>query len=203
MTTQGLPAVINAFASDHWIFGATLCKVYGCLGGIFGTVSICTMVVIGYDRYNVICRGFNGVKINFCTAVAIIVVLWTYGIVGCCPPFWGWGGYALGNLVYFNIINDYLVTLINISNFLEGLFMTCSYDFFTDDWNHKSYILYAFINNYLFPMLCVIFFYSQIVKAVVSHEAALKKQAKKMNVDSLRSNVVSIPICYYISYIID
>jgi r-opsin len=28
----------------------------------------------------------------------------------------------------------------------------------------------------------------QIVKAVVMHEAALKAQAKKMNVDSLRSN---------------
>ncbi len=41
-------------------------------------------------------------------------------------------------------------------------------------------------------MLIVIFFYSQIVKAVVAHEAALKAQAKKMNVDSLRSNAVSL-----------
>ncbi len=40
-------------------------------------------------------------------------------------------------------------------------------------------------------MLFVIFFYSQIVKAVVAHEAALKAQAKKMNVDSLRSGQVS------------
>ena len=36
ITTQGLPCVINAFASDHWMFGATLCEVYACLGGIFG-----------------------------------------------------------------------------------------------------------------------------------------------------------------------
>ena len=34
------------------------------LGGIFGTISILSMVVIGYDRYNVICKGFNGVKIT-------------------------------------------------------------------------------------------------------------------------------------------
>ena len=38
-------------------------------------------------------------------------------------------------------------------------------------------------------MTIMIFFYTQIVKAVVMHEAALKAQAKKMNVDSLRSNV--------------
>jgi r-opsin len=73
----------------------------------------------------------------------------------------------------------------------EGLLITCSYDYLTDDWNHKSFILYAFICNYVMPMSAVVFFYSQIVKAVVSHEASLKKQAAKMNVDSLRSNVVS------------
>ena len=66
--------------------------------------------------------------------------------------------------------------------------MTCSYDYLTEDWNHKSYVLYAFILNYALPMVIVIFFYSQIVKAVISHETALKAQAKKMNVTSLRSN---------------
>ena len=72
----------------------------------------------------------------------------------------------------------------------EGLLITCSYDYLSEDWNHKSFILYAFICNYCIPMTAVIFFYTQIVKAVVSHEAALKKQAAKMNVESLRSNVV-------------
>ena len=42
------------------------------------------------------------------------------------------------------------------------------------------------------PMVIVIFFYSQILKAVIAHESALKAQAKKMNVDSLRSNAVSL-----------
>ena len=66
--------------------------------------------------------------------------------------------------------------------------MTCSYDYLTEDWNHKSFLVYAFVFNYFLPILMVIMFYSQIVKAVVSHESALKAQAKKMNVDSLRSN---------------
>ena len=77
---------------------------------------------------------------------------------------------------------------IFLSVFTEGLFVTCSYDYLTEDWNHKSFLVYAFVFNYCIPILMVIMFYSQIVKAVVSHEAALKAQAKKMNVDSLRSN---------------
>lgn len=38
-------------------------------------------------------------------------------------------------------------------------------------------------------MTLIIYYYSQIVSFVVNHEKALRKQAKKMNVESLRSNV--------------
>ena len=36
MTTQALPVGINAFASDSWIWSSFGCKLYACLGGIFG-----------------------------------------------------------------------------------------------------------------------------------------------------------------------
>ena len=40
-------------------------------------------------------------------------------------------------------------------------------------------------------MILIVVFYSNIVRAVVAHEAALRAQAKKMNVDSLRSGAQS------------
>ena len=167
MFSQGPLMFINAFNSDFWMWGPFVCRLYGCLGGIFGVVSIMTMVVIGYDRFNVIVKGFKGTKITHPLALLIILAIWGYATASCIPPFFGWGGYML-----------------------EGLFITCSYDYLSDDWNHKSFILYAFVFNYCLPVTLVLFFYSQIVKAVVAHEAALKAQAKKMNVDSLRSNAV-------------
>ena len=68
--------------------------------------------------------------------------------------------------------------------------MTCSYDYLSEDWNSKSFVLYAFILNCCVPMSLVIFFYIQIVGAMVSHEKALRALAKNMNVESLRSNEV-------------
>lgn len=68
--------------------------------------------------------------------------------------------------------------------------MTCSYDYLTMDANHVSFIVFTWIYNFAIPMLANIYLYSSIVKAVVSHERALRAQAKKMNVDSLRSNEV-------------
>ncbi len=41
------------------------CHLYGFLGAVFGTLSIMTMIAIGYDRYNVIVKGFTGTKITF------------------------------------------------------------------------------------------------------------------------------------------
>ena len=58
----------------------------------------------------------------------------------------------------------------------------------TEDWNHQSYILYAFTFDYVILMILVAYFYSQIVKTVFVHEVALRAQAKKMNVESLRAN---------------
>lgn len=37
-------------------------------------------------------------------------------------------------------------------------------------------------------MSLIIYYYSQIVSHVIDHEKALREQAKKMNVESLRSN---------------
>lgn len=45
-----------------------------------------------------------------------------------------------------------------------------------------------FTFSYVIPMSLIIYYYSQIVSHVVNHEKALKAQAKKMNVESLRSN---------------
>ena len=53
--------------------------------------------------------------------------------------------------------------------------------------NERTFLLFAYIFNYFIPMSMIIGFYYSIVKAVVVHEANLKAQAKKMNVDSLRS----------------
>ena len=50
MTGQALPIFFNAWMSDYWAFGVLGCKLYAVHGAVIGTVSIWTMVIIGYDR---------------------------------------------------------------------------------------------------------------------------------------------------------
>ena len=79
--------------------------------------------------------------------------------------------------------------------FSEGQLITCSYEYISDDWNTKSFVMFTLVTNYIAPISIAIFFYSQIVMAVVSHEKALRDQAKKMGVDSLRSGEAVSQLC--------
>nr|CAD7441832.1 unnamed protein product [Timema bartmani] len=57
----------------------------------------------------------------------------------------------------------------------EGFLTSCSFDFLEETSENHSFVMTIFVFSYVIPMSFIIYFYSQIV-------------AKKMNVDSLRSN---------------
>ena len=101
MTTMGPTVTVNVFMQRYWAWGAFGCKVYGFTGAVCGVVSILSMVVIGYDRYNVIVKGFNGVKITPGKALAILAAIWGYSIGISLPPLLGvWGGYTTEGMLY-------------------------------------------------------------------------------------------------------
>jgi len=163
MVTHGLPVGINIFIHRYWMWGVLNCKIFAMLGGITGTVSIMSMVFIGYDRCKVIVGGITAERISTSKALLMVIGLWIYATLSSIGPFLGWGHYGL-----------------------EGLLITCSYDYIKKDWINQSYILYTLITHFIIPMIFVIYFYSKITKAVVSHEAELRSQAKKMGVDSIK-----------------
>nr|CAH0102306.1 unnamed protein product [Daphnia galeata] len=166
MITQFPIFVYNCFNGGVWLFGPFLCELYACTGSIFGLCSICTMAAISYDRYNVIVNGMNGPRMTYKKAASLILFCWAYAIGWSIPPFVGWGKYIP-----------------------EGILDSCSFDYLTRDSATVSYTTCLFVSNYCTPLLIITFCYYHIVNAIVHHEKALREQAKKMNVTSLRSNV--------------
>ena len=55
------------------------------------------IIMIGYDRYNVIVKGFNGVKITPSIAFLMIIFAFGYSTAICILPMLKvWGSYKLG-----------------------------------------------------------------------------------------------------------
>lgn len=110
-------------------------------------------------------------KITWTRSLVINIMLWVTSAAFCVPPYFGWGKYKL-----------------------EGLFMTCGYEYVTDDWNSLSFLSFAFITAYVAPLTIVIYFYFEIVKAVFARQAAMRKVEAKMSADGEAEPVMKLEL---------
>nr|BAQ54772.1 opsin, long-wavelength sensitive type [Macromia amphigena] len=155
--------LINCF-SGTWVFGPLMCNLYAFFGSLFGGNSIWTMVLISVDRYNVIVKGLSAKPLTIKKALLWIILVWLHALVWTLLPMFGWNRYVP-----------------------EGNMSSCGTDFMNKEWFHKSYILCYSVFVYFIPLFGIIFAYVFIIQAVAAHEKAMREQAKKMNVASLRS----------------
>ncbi|NP_001301103.1 ocellar opsin-like isoform X1 [Limulus polyphemus] len=154
----------NCFA-EKWALGPFMCEVYGMLGSLFGCASIWSMVMITYDRYHIIGKGFSVSPMTHSKAALMNIFVWAWSIGWTLAPFFGWNRYVP-----------------------EGNMTSCTFDYLTKDTHSRSYVVIYATAVYFLPLFITIYCYFFIVRAVADHERSLREQAKKMNVTSLRAN---------------
>ena len=116
-------------------------------------------------NFSTIAHPMDG-KLSRGQVMLFIVLIWAYVIPWGLMPLMGvWGRFVP-----------------------EGFLTACSFDYLTDSAETRYFVATIFTFSYALPMTLIIYYYSQIVSHVVNHEKALRAQAKKMNVESLRSN---------------
>uniref|UniRef100_A0A182NLB7 G-protein coupled receptors family 1 profile domain-containing protein n=1 Tax=Anopheles dirus TaxID=7168 RepID=A0A182NLB7_9DIPT len=164
MGTNAFTMVYNCWY-ETWSLGLLMCDLYAFFGSLFGCCSIWTMTMIAMDRYNVIVKGLSGKPLTNTGAILRILVCWLIGVFWGILPMFGWNRYVP-----------------------EGNMTACGTDYLTDDWFHKSYILVYSVFVYYIPLFTIIYAYVFIIKAVSAHEKNMREQAKRMNIQSLRSS---------------
>ena len=159
-----------------------------------------SMVAFGFDRYNVMVKGLEGFEMTYPIALGINAFIWVYCIAVCIPPFFGWGGYALGDKFskIFKFLNPYILHSMCFVSIIEGFLVTCTYDFLSDGFNRKSFVFYAFFGNYLIPMGIMIYFYIQIIKTVIKYHGEAKR-TERINVER-GENVISINLNGFLNW---
>nr|QWV42652.1 ultraviolet sensitive opsin 2 [Byturus ochraceus] len=162
-----LKAPVFIYNSFHkgYALGHLGCQIFAFMGTISGIGGGMTNACIAYDRYTTITRPFDG-KLSRTKALIMILMVWIYTVPWLTLPLTEiWGRFAP-----------------------EGYLTSCTFDYLTNTFDNRLFVGSIFTFSYVMPMSMIIYFYSQIVSKVFSHEKALRDQAKKMNVDSLRSN---------------
>lgn len=63
--------------------------------------------------------------------------------------------------------------------FSEGFLTTCSFDYLTDNEDTRTFVIMIFFWAYVLPMILIIYFYSQLLKSIRTHEKMLRDQVSK------------------------
>ncbi|XP_055689643.1 opsin, ultraviolet-sensitive-like [Lutzomyia longipalpis] len=159
--------IYNSF-NRGFATGVLGCQIFAAMGSLSGIGAGMTNACIAYDRFNVITRPFHA-KMTRLKAILIVLLVWGYTIPWTVLPLMElWGRFVP-----------------------EGYLTSCSFDYLTDTFDNHLFVGAIFVCSYMIPMSMIIYFYSQIVSHVVNHEKTLREQARKMNVDSLRSNTTA------------
>jgi len=112
----------------------------------------------------VIVKGISAKPLTSGGAMARIGAAWASSIVWGILPFFGWNRYVP-----------------------EGNLTACGTDYLSPGMKSHSYLYCYGTFVWFFPLLYIIGAYSQIVSKVFEHEKAMKEQAKKMGIKSLRN----------------
>ena len=157
LITNGVPIALSPFFGNYWSYGSLYCTLYGFAGGVSGIVSIWTMVFIGYDRYKSITNKYKTPSFTSKQAMFALIFIWVYPTLIMLPPALGiWSRYAL-----------------------EGLLLTCSFEYCVDTVDNATYVVFLTFTSFVVPMMHIIYFYYFIVKTVKKFFSALRSSDNK------------------------
>ncbi|KAK5650064.1 hypothetical protein RI129_001093 [Pyrocoelia pectoralis] len=136
--------IFNSIAQGPAL-GSLGCRIYGFVGGLSGTASICTLAAISLNRYYVIKfplnMRFTGARSKIC-----IVIAWIYSVIFSSIPLFD----------------------TNLGSYVpEGYLTSCSFDYLSQNADVKLFILIFFTAAWLLPFVLISFCYMNIWKVVL------------------------------------
>nr|BAM95290.1 UV-sensitive opsin [Leptidea amurensis] len=159
------PVFIYNSAMRGFAAGALACQLFALVGSYSGIGQAWTNACIAYDRHSTITRPLDG-RLSQGKVILMMLFVWIIATPwSLMPLFRVWGRFVP-----------------------EGFLTSCTFDYLTNTFDNQLFVGCIFFCSYALPMAFILYFYSGIVSQVFAHEAALREQAKKMNVESLRSN---------------
>ncbi|XP_046409273.1 pineal opsin-like [Ischnura elegans] len=140
VSVLGNPITLTAALFRRWIFGRTVCVIYGFFMSLLGIASITTLMVLSFERYVMISKPFHVRRLSQKGALALIGAIWVYSLVLTMPPLFGWG--------------DYVNESANIS---------CSVNWESKTMSATTYIIFLFAMGLVVPVTVICFSYMNII----------------------------------------
>lgn len=108
-----------------------------------GLVSLCTLTLLAYERYNVVCKPKASSNMSIRRSVIGLVFVWVFCLFWAVAPLFGWSAYGP-----------------------EGVQTSCSLAWEERSWSNYSYLIAYTLFCFIFPVVVIIFCYSKVLKSL-------------------------------------
>ncbi|GFT04145.1 opsin, ultraviolet-sensitive [Nephila pilipes] len=168
--------VYNSFSGGP-AAGPFWCTYYGLMGGLSGTSAIMSIAMIAIERHSCVSRPLDpSSKITGKKAMLRIVAVWSYAAIFSFLPLFG--------------ISHYVP---------EGFLTSCSFDFLSDKFMDKCFIIVFFVAAWCVPMIIVTRCYVGIVLCLHKSQKQFLRHPEDINFENfniqIRREIRLIRIC--------
>ncbi|XP_067670756.1 rhodopsin, GQ-coupled-like [Haliotis asinina] len=164
MSSVDFPLFVASSYSSRWIFGSTVCLMYGATTGVAGLVTINTLAAISLDRFTAVVTRLNPRHgLSKTKTIICIVLIWAYSGAWACAPLFGWSKYML-----------------------ERIGTTCTFDYLTQTWKNRSFVLSILVGNFVLPLSIIIYSYTRILTAMASIRRGLQSHSAEISIGTRR-----------------
>ncbi|XP_076155080.1 parietopsin [Alosa pseudoharengus] len=124
----------------YFFLGEEFCIFQGFAVNYFGLVSLCTLTLLAYERYRVVCKPMAGFKLNVRRSCQGLMFAWVYCLFWAVAPLMGWSSYGP-----------------------EGVQTSCSLGWEERSWSNYSYLILYTLLCFLLPTGIIIYCYSKVL----------------------------------------
>ncbi|XP_071753704.1 vertebrate ancient opsin [Centroberyx gerrardi] len=126
-----------------FFLGNGFCIFQGFAVNYFGLVSLCTLTLLAYERYNVVCKPKAGFKLSMRRCIVGLLFVWVFCLFWAVAPLLGWSSYGP-----------------------EGVQTSCSLGWEERSWSNYSYLICYTVFCFIIPVAVIIYCYSKVLTSM-------------------------------------
>ncbi|CAH2277711.1 vertebrate ancient opsin-like [Pelobates cultripes] len=158
MTLCGTTVVVSTNYHGYFYLGENFCTFQGFAVNYFGIVSLWSLTVLAYERYNVVCQPIGALKLSTIRGYRGLAFIWLFCLIWAIAPLFGWSSYAP-----------------------EGVQTSCSIGWEVRSWNNYSYSITLFITSFIIPVGIIGMSYGSIILSLYKLNRKIEEQGGKTN----------------------
>ncbi|CAL8358946.1 unnamed protein product [Lota lota] len=144
----------------YFFLGDGVCIFQGFAVNYFGLVSLCTLALLAYERYNVVCKPQAGFKLTMQHSRLGLLFVWVFCLFWAVAPLLGWSSYGP-----------------------EGVQTSCSLGWEERSWSNYSYLILYTLLCFIGPVIVIIYCYTKVLNSMSKLNRSVELQGGRSRIE--------------------